>query len=65
MRYGPTILLLGILLGVVAWAGLAAERVVDVVSVHDRNTTLVDLRLDAGHYQLFRLSFTLITAPHR
>jgi hypothetical protein len=65
MRYGPTILLLGILLGAVAWIGVVAERVVDVVSVHDRNTTLVDLRLEAGHYQMLRLSFTLITAPHR
>jgi hypothetical protein len=63
MRYGPTILLIGIILGLVAWIGMAAERVANVLQ--DRNTTLVDLRVDAGHHQLFRLSFTLITAPHR
>jgi hypothetical protein len=63
MRYGPTILLIGIIVGLVAWIGMAAERVANVL--HDRNTTLVDLRVDAGHHQLFRLSFTLINAPHR
>jgi hypothetical protein len=64
MRYGPSILLLGITLALVAWIGVVATRVVDLVSVHDRNTTLVDLRVDAGHRELFRLSFTMISAPH-
>jgi hypothetical protein len=64
MRYGPSILLIGIILALVAWVGVVAERVVDLVSVHDRNTTLVDLRVDAGHHELFRLSFTMISAPH-
>jgi hypothetical protein len=65
MRYGHTILMLGIILGFVAWVGMVAARVVDVITVRERNTTLVDLRVDAGHHQLFRLSFTLINAPHR
>jgi hypothetical protein len=65
MRYGQTILLIGIILAFVAWMGTVAERVVDAVSVHDRTTELVDLRVDAGHYALLRLSFTLVGAPHR
>jgi hypothetical protein len=56
--------MVGIILALVAWVGVVAHRVVDLVSVHDRNTTLVDLRVDAGHHELFRLSFTMISAPH-
>jgi hypothetical protein len=56
--------LIGIILACAAWIGVVAKRAVDVVSVHDRNTTLVDLRVDAGHHQLFRLSFTMVAAPH-
>jgi hypothetical protein len=65
MRYGHTILLIGISLALVAWIGVTATRVVDFFSLHDRDTTLVDLRVEAGHHELFRLSFTMVGAPHR
>jgi hypothetical protein len=63
MRYGQTILLVGIILAFVASVGVSADHIVAAV-VGARTTTLVDLRVDAGRWELFRLSFTLAPSRH-
>jgi hypothetical protein len=62
MRYGQTILLVGIILAFAASVGVSADHIVEAV-VHTSKSTMVDLRVDAGHRQLFRLSFSLVPAP--
>jgi hypothetical protein len=61
MRYGQSILLVGIILAFAASVSASVARIVEAVA-DVRDTTAVDLRLHAGHFQLLRVSVTLVPA---
>jgi hypothetical protein len=65
MRHTYKILLMGMFVALTAWLDVAALRAISLSGARDRGTTMLDLRIDAGHMELLRVSMLLMGMPHR
>jgi hypothetical protein len=62
MRHTYKVVLIGVLVALTVWLDAAALRAIGMGGgARDKGTTMVDLRVDAGRLELFRVSMLLLS----